>query len=304
MAEDNASNASPMKREGPAQGPASKRPKVDESEDDIEEEVDPKCTPHEIAEIKKITKLLKQAYEDAPKATHNPFLYNRVCPVPWNLISYDMNPSLESDERRKVRTTVKTLANRLLTEEGWTAKRMIKIIGTSPMPIAILPLKRPESRALWESLRYRTRLNNTRSQAEFAIDIPEGWLTTKFQGKIFKASNALEYGKEIIAMVVFNQTKFLSTKPHWFRVNCDQLGWEFSAAFHDYLFPVLFMICAKPSAIKNLIQSTEGSWGKSGTQKKVKKLFKESAIAAEKESSIKYKQAFNLLKVLRPNLLK
>ena len=49
MAEDNASNTSPMKREGPAQGPASKRAKVDESEDDIEEEVDPKCTPHEIA---------------------------------------------------------------------------------------------------------------------------------------------------------------------------------------------------------------------------------------------------------------
>ena len=142
MAEDNASNASPMKREGPAQGPASKRAKLDErSEDDIEEEVDPKCTPHEIAgdtnfkgkniklfwEIKKITKLLKQAYEDAPKATHNPFLYNRVCPIPWNLISYDMNPSLESDQRRKLHTTVKTLANRLLTEEGWTAKRMMNV---------------------------------------------------------------------------------------------------------------------------------------------------------------------------------
>ena len=118
--------------------------------------------------------------------------------------------------------------------------------------------------------------------------------------------SALEYGKEIIAMVVFNQTKFLSGKPHWFRVYCDQFGWELSVAFHDYLFPVLFMIpvCAKPSAVKNLIQSTEGTWGKSGTQKKVKKLFKEAAIAAEKENNIKYKQAFNLLKVLRPNLLK
>ena len=105
-------------------------------------------------------------------------------------------------------------------------------------------------------------------------------------------------------MVVFNQTKFLSGKPYWFRVNCDQLGWELSAAFHDYLFPVLFMICAKPSAIENLIQSTKGTWGKSGTQKKVKKLFKEAAIAAEKENNIKYKQTFKLLKVLRPNLLK
>ena len=64
--------------------------------------------------LAEITKLLKKAYEDAPKATNNPLIYNRVCPVPWNLICYDMKP-------------LKSLANRLLNEEGWTADRMRKV---------------------------------------------------------------------------------------------------------------------------------------------------------------------------------
>ena len=59
---------------------------------------------------------MKQAYEDAPKATQNPLIYDRICPVAWNLICYDMGAGKKS-----------TLANRLLNEEEWTAERMMKV---------------------------------------------------------------------------------------------------------------------------------------------------------------------------------
>ena len=116
--------------------------------------------------------------------------------------------------------------------------------------------------------------------------------------------SALEYGKEIVALVVFNQHLFLSRKTFWFRCTCDELGWELSAAFCDHLYAILFMICADPDEVSPLSDSIKGTWGSSGPQKTVKKAFKEVAIKAEKEKKIKYKGAFNLLKMIFPTFLK
>jgi len=61
-------------------------------------------------------------------------------------------------------------------------------ISDSPIPIALPPLSRGESRALFQAIRYRVGLDESYSTAEFDIDIPETWLDTKFQGKTFKKS--------------------------------------------------------------------------------------------------------------------
>lgn len=255
--------------------------------------MDARCSPEEVVEIRKINKLLKKAYADAASATHNPLIYTRVCPVPWNLISYRYDTN-----------STKTLANRLLNEEGWTAERMRKTIGASPMPITIFPLGRVESRALWESIRYRVSMDQMYSVARFRIDIPESWFDTKFQGKVFMSSNALAYGKEILAVVVFHQEKFLAKKSFWFRSICDELGWELSAAFCDYFYLILFVICAKTSLVKTSTSSIKGTWGTSSNQNKVKKAFKEAAKKAEQTNTIEYKESFKLLKTLFPTALK
>merc|ERR1712118_360016 len=175
----------------------------------------------------------------------------------------------------------------------------------------MFPLKRRESFALWESIRYRLQMNEIRSLARFPIDISEDWFASKFCGKVFKDSNALEYGKELIALIVFNQETFLARKPYRFRGTCEDLGWKLSAAFCEYLFMVLFVICAEPSKVKQISKAVEKAqkgwkktWGNSGVQKAVKKAFKEAAIEAEKQNKIKYKQTFNLLKTIFPTALK
>jgi len=291
----------PIKRQGPSTGPESKRGKHSEGESDSEE-ADRKCTPQEIVEIRKLNKVLKQAYKDAPHATKNALIYHRVSPVPWNLVSYDMGKE----------EGIKTLANRFLNEEGWTNERMVTTLSNSPIPIAMFPLNRAESRALWESVRYRVRLKTLRTESLFEVDIPEEWLTSKYKGKPFKDTNALEYGKELVALIAFNQRTFLSHKPYRFRGICEDLGWELSGTFCEFLFVVLFMICAKPSSVKTITDAIKaekkgvkkGTWGESGVQKAVKKAFKEAAIKAEKKGEIRYKQSFKLLKVVFPNGLK
>ena len=64
----------------------------------------------------------------------------------------------------------------------------IEIIGSSPSPISIFPLKRPESRALRESIVYRRKLNDVRSNAYYQTNIPESWYGSKFQSKVFMAT--------------------------------------------------------------------------------------------------------------------
>lgn len=231
----------PIKRQGPSTGPESKRGKHHEGESDSEE-ADRKCTPQEIVEIRKLNKVLKQAYKDAPHATKNALIYHRVSPVPWNLVAYDMGKE----------EGIKTLANRFLNEEGWTNERMVTTLSNSSIPIAMFPLNRAESRALWESVRYRVRLKTLRTESLFEVDIPEEWLTSKYKGKPFKDTNALEYGKELVALMAFNQRIFLSHKPYRFRGICEDLGWELSGSFCEFLFVVLFMICAKPSSVKTI----------------------------------------------------
>lgn len=286
----------PQKREGPVEGPDPKRSKEEKSNDsasDEEGKVDARCTPEEIVEIRRITKLLKVAYGDAAKATHNPLIYGRVCPIPWDQIVYYMKSG-----------ATKTLANRFLTEEGWTAERMRKTIGEAPIPIALPPLSREESRALFQSIRYRVGIDESYSTAEFDIDIPETWLDTKFQGKTFKKSNAVAYGKEILAVVAFNQRKFLAKKPFWFRALCDDLGWELSAAFCDCFYIILFVICADESLVMKSTKNIKKTWGVSGVPNQVKKAFRDAAKDAERANNIKHKETYRLLKQLFPAALK
>ena len=109
-------------------------------------------------------------------------------------------------------------------------------------------------------------------------------------------------------MIVFNQKKFLAKEHYWFRVLCETLGWKLSIAFCDYLFMVLFVICANPSDVKKITQkisqNIKGTWGNSAVQKVVKKNFKEAAKKAERENKIKFKETFKLLKNIFPNALK
>lgn len=295
MASHDETLSPPSKRKAPAEGAKSKKTKKDEGDfaESDEEEVDLKCTPAEAVEIRKINKFLKQAYLDAPKATQNPLIHHRVCPISWNLIYYQM------EQGRKV-----SLASRLLNEEGWTSERMMKVIGSSPNPIGIFPLKRSESRALWESIVYRRKLNDLRSNAYYQTNIPQSWYGTKFQSKVFMATNALSYGKEIVAVIASHQRLFLAKKPFHFRSICDDLGWELSASFCDYFFPILFVICADPSLVSKTVSSIKGTWGEGKVQKKVKKALKEAAKNAETQGKIKYKGAFRLLKDIFPNTLK
>ena len=64
----------------------------------------------------------------------------------------------------------------------------IEVIGSSPSPIAIFLLKRAESRGLWESIVYRRKLNDVRSNAYYQTNIPESWYGSKFQSKVFMAT--------------------------------------------------------------------------------------------------------------------
>merc|ERR1712146_291225 len=157
---------------------------------------------------------------------------------------------------------------------------------------------------LFQSIRYRVRIDESYSTAEFDIDIPETWMDTKFQGKTFKKSNAVAYGKEILAVVAFNQRKFLAKKPFWFRALCDDFGWELSAAFCEYFYIILFVICADESLVTESTKNITKTWGVSGVPNQVKKAFKDVAKDAEKENNIKYKETFRLLKQLFPAALK
>ena len=64
----------------------------------------------------------------------------------------------------------------------------IEVIGSSPNPIGIFPLKRSESRALWESIVYRRKLNDLRINAYYQTNIPQSWYGSKFQSKVFMAT--------------------------------------------------------------------------------------------------------------------
>ena len=46
-------------------------------------------------------------------------------------------------------------------------------------------------------------------------------------------------------------------------------GWELSASFCDYFFPILFVICADPSLVSKTVSSIKGTWGEGKVQKKV-----------------------------------
>jgi len=56
--------------------------------------------------------------------------------------------------------------------------------------------------------------------------------------------------------------------------------------------------------VKTLSKKINKTWGSSGCQKEVKKIFKQAAIDAEKKDKIKYKSTFKLLKVVFPKALK
>jgi len=116
--------------------------------------------------------------------------------------------------------------------------------------------------------------------------------------------SALDFAKELITLVSFNQGKFLGKQSYWFRTTCSMLGWKLSGVFCEYFALVLFVISADPALITTSTSSIEGTWGSSGNPKKVKQAFKKAAQAAEKSKNIKYKETFKLLKEIFPSALK
>ena len=61
-------------------------------------------------------------------------------------------------------------------------------VSSSTMPLAFFPLKRPESFALWESVKYRVSMNEFKAVCTFEVEIPEAWLTRKYKGKPFTST--------------------------------------------------------------------------------------------------------------------
>ena len=102
----------------------------------------------------------------------------------------------------------------------------------------------------------------------------------------------------------FPPTKVSWKKSFWFRSICDDLGWEVSAAFCDYFYLILFVICANASLVKTSTSSIKGTWGTSQNQNKVKKALKTAAQQADQADTIMYKESFKLLKTLFPKALK
>merc|ERR1719473_81388 len=67
------------------------------------------------SEIRKISKLLSEAYADAPTATHNPNIYT-VADEDWGELVYENE---------------KSLAETMHLEGGWTYSNMLDFIGNS-----------------------------------------------------------------------------------------------------------------------------------------------------------------------------
>ena len=118
------------------------------------------------------------------------------------------------------------------------------------------------------------------------------------------ALSALAYGKEILAVIVFHQQKFLAKKPFHFRAICDDFGWELSVAFCEYFYHILFVICADVALIKSSTKSIDTTWRDSGVQKKFKQALKKAAKVAKKDNKIRYKESFKLLQIIFPSALK
>jgi len=164
-----------------------------------------------------IKKLLKQVYDDAEVATKNPHIYDIVT-IPWDRMTFAPGK--------------KFFHKILLEEEGWSAAQMLDVIGGSPIPIAIYPLDRPQSRALWASLRYRRHMNEWRDSSTYEVDLPEEWLQTALKFKEFGKKSAKLYAMKLAAGVAFNHEIFVGRKElFWFRPLCSDLGWKISETF-------------------------------------------------------------------------
>ena len=62
-------------------------------------------------------------------------------------------------------------------------RNVFETVVESSSPFSLFPLDRPESRALWKSIRYRHKLNHLKEFAMIKVDLPEDWLKKKFEIK-------------------------------------------------------------------------------------------------------------------------
>jgi len=252
-----------------------------ESSGEFEENHDPK--PSKSSMVAEIKDLLKQAYDDAGLATKNPNIYDIVT-IPWD----EMTFAPGSKRFQKI----------LHEEEGWSAAQMLDVIGGSPTPISIYPLNRPQSRALWASLRYRLHMNEWRESSAYEIDLPEKWLEIKLKFKDFGKKSAKVYGMKLAAAVAFHHERFLGKELFWFRPLCSELGWKISETFEKRWLISLFVVCCSPELLETTINK---NWGRKKDE--CKEAMKQAVKKAERDKKVKYKQTLKLFKVLFPTVL-
>jgi len=249
---------------------------------------DETLTPSQRAEIRKVRRLLKQAYIDAPIAMENPN-FHLLATINWSEATY--NPGRKS------------LAYLLHVEEGWTEAGMLKHIGGSPSHFRIYPLPRPQSFALHAAIRHRCQLNEALNHASFGIDVPEDWLYIKLKFKEFGKKGGTDYAKKLVATVAYNQPKFLGKGDHWFRPRCEELGWAISESFFKISLISLFVICVNPELLEKSAETITGSWG-GPNRSKFKLAWTNAVQAAIKKDEVMYPSTLALLKNLHPALLK
>jgi hypothetical protein len=250
-----------------------------------DEPQDPAVSDAQFRLISKVRSLLKNAYIQAPKASHNPFIH-KVCPIGWHLLRYDPGN--------------KSLAYVLHVHEGWTKEGMLEIIGGSEVPFCVPPLTIKESRLLWQSLRRIRGLEKLKEKCAMEVDIPFDWLHKKPKAKDFRKIGCTEYAKYMAALTAFNYSLFVGKPDYYIRAVYHDLGMPgVSGNFVDFYLISLCVVCVDPSLIINSTKDI-GKWG-NNKGKVQKALIK--AVKTAKQEDIKYPKTLSLLKTIFPWIL-
>lgn len=270
-----------------------------EEESEIDEEDDhEQLTDAQNDEIRKLKRLLKKAYTDAPNATKNPNIYDLI--YVWDKLKLEKTSAGPKSQK-------KSLARIMHLEEGWTAEGLVEWLAPANAPFPVCPqaLPRQDNRILWMCLRYRYQIDALQSTAVFPVDLDTTWTGIKLKSQTFGKTNATEFSKKLAIDISLHQHKFIGKKQDiWFRASCETLGWSISKNFFkDYLI-VLFAVCVDPAMIANATKSFGKQWfGKDRVQVK-EALFNAVKTAIRDPEEIEYPKTLELFKFLFPEVVK
>merc|ERR1711964_945029 len=243
---------------------------------------------HHIAEIKK---LLKRAHKEAAAGTYNPNIYDVI--KEWRYMKFRVTNTSQGG----------SLARIFHIEKGWSADGLLKLVGQSSYPIALEPLWREDSRALWAALKYRNNLNGMKASCVFEVDLPDEWYGINLKYKTFHKTGGTDFAKKLAARVAFNHMRFFKKKITGFAPICEELGFILSDTFSERFRSVIMVVCVSPELVKEKTKHIEGSWGKDEKRDRVKKAFVK-AVKDANADDIEYPKTLALFKKLFPKLLK